>query len=98
MIRQGSDDIKNNDTFYLNGKETVEKSDMGITKKIAKWSDDKNTLTITKIMTFDPGVSTAEYRIDDTYKLIDNGKTLVIESFSKNPAGERKTILVYNKK
>lgn len=49
-------------------------------------------------MTFDPGVSTAEYIIDDTYKLIDNGKTLVIESFSKNPAGERKTILVSNKK
>jgi len=98
LIRKGSDNFVSTDTCRLDGKETIEKSDMGTTKKTAKWSTDKKILTISTIMTFDPDVSTAEYRVDESYKLSDDRKTLTIESFSKNPTGERKTILIYNKK
>jgi hypothetical protein len=97
LIRQGSDDIKSTDTYNLGGTETIEKSDMGITKKSAKWSEDKQILTITTIMTFSSNITTNEYRVDDSYKLSDNGKTLTNQSISKNPIGERTIIQVYTK-
>ena len=98
LKRKDSEDIISTDKYNLNGKETIEKSDMGTTKKVTKWSDNKQILTITTIMAFISSVTTNEYRVDDSYKLTDNGKTLIIQSISKNPTGERTIIQVYNKK
>lgn len=92
--RAGSDDIISSDKYTLDGKESVKKDESCTTKTIAKWSDEKQILRITTIMTFD-GV---DYRTDDAYSLTDNGKTLTINSTSKNPTGGRKTISVYLKK
>lgn len=92
--RTGSDDITDSGKFNLDGKGSINNNDSQTTKTIAKWSDDKQILTITTIMTF----NSVDYRTDDAYSLTDNGKTLTIQSTSKNPTGERKMILVYLKK
>ncbi|MGD0342864.1 MAG: hypothetical protein ABSA76_14270 [Bacteroidales bacterium] len=98
LIRPGSDNLTSTDKFNLEGKEIIEKSDTETTKRTAKWSADKNVLTLTTIITFDPSVSTVEYRTDDNYKLTDNGKLLTLESISKSPSGEGKTVQFWNKK
>ncbi len=98
LIQPGSDNLTSTDKFNLEGKEIVEKNGTEITKRFAKWSADKNVLTLTTIITFDPSVNTNEYRTDDTYKLAENGKLLTLESFSKNPTGEGKTVQFWNKK
>ncbi|MEI7505095.1 MAG: hypothetical protein WCJ61_17610, partial [Paludibacter sp.] len=92
--RPGNEDILDIQKFNLDGKETIEKNDMGTTKKIAKWSDDKKILTLTTIMTVD----SKDYRIDVSYKLSDNGITMTVLTEIKNPNGERTVIQVFYKK
>ena len=92
--RPGSEDITGSDQYTLDGKESVKKDDFSTTKTMAKWSDDKQVLTITTIMT----VKSDDYRTDDSYSLTDQGKTLTIKSISKNPTGGRTTVVVYSKK
>ena len=92
--RPESEDITASDQYTLDGKESVKKDDMGTTKTRAQWSEDKQVLTITTIMT----VGAADYRTDDSYSLTDQGKTLTVKSFSKNPTGERTTVSIHAKK
>jgi hypothetical protein len=92
--REGSEDVKSNEIFNLDGKEQIEKSDIGITRKQAAWSLDKKTLTLTTIMTVD----LKDYRGDATYKLSDIGRILTVQTLFKNPNGESTVIQVFNKK
>jgi hypothetical protein len=61
--RPGSEDVSNTEKFNLDGKETIEKSDIGTTKRIANWSEDKKILTLTTIMIVD----SKDYRCDALY-------------------------------
>ncbi len=99
LIREGDEDIKNVDTFNFDGKEKIVKGDFGTTKNTLKWSEDKKILTVTTIMTtVSKGIS-EDYLVADSYKLSNDGRTLTIESYSKNRAtGERTITMVYNKK
>jgi hypothetical protein len=90
----GGEAVSDTQKFSLDGKETIEKTDMGTTKKIAKWSEDKKVLTLTTIMLID----SSDYRGDSTYKLSGDGLTLTIKSEFKNPNGESTAIEVFNKK
>jgi hypothetical protein len=94
IIRQGSDNVISTETFNLNGKETIEKGDFGITKRIAKWSQDKKILTLTTIMTVD----SKDYRGDASYKLSADGRTLTVQNEFVNPTGKSTVIQVFNKK
>jgi hypothetical protein len=99
FTRAGSADIKNAATYTLDGIEKITKEDFGTTKMSAKWSADNKMFTISTFITTTGGGITKDYLVMDTYKLADNAKTLIIESFSKNDAtGERAITLVYRKK
>jgi hypothetical protein len=94
IVRKGEDDVTSTETFSLDGKETTERLDYGITKRFAKWSKDKKTLVLTTIITVDK----KDWRGDATYKLSDNGLTLTVQTLFKNPKGESTVVQVFNKK
>ena len=98
--RQGAADWKTSaDTYTLDGKEKVTKSDIGTSKKTAKWSSDKKVLTITNIDTQTLNGVLQDFIVTDTYSLSTDGKTLTIERYNKNPVtGETKAKKVYSKK
>lgn len=99
-ILKGNDDWKTSDElFNLDGKEQIQKDDSNTIKKSAKWSQDNLTLTLTYINTYiEEGVS-KDLLITESYKQSDDGKTLTIETYSKNVVtGESKTKSVYHKK
>lgn len=82
------------DIFPLNGEATIETQGSRKIKKSAIWAIDKKILTLTTITTIEGN----DYRLDDTYKLGDNGQTLTVQSVSKDINGENTVIWVYNKK
>jgi len=98
--RQGAADWKTSaDTYTLDGKEKVTKSDIGTSKKTAKWSADKKVLTITNIDTQTLNGVLQDFIVIDTYSLSTDGKILTIERYNKNPVtGETKAKKVYSKK
>ena len=99
-IRSGSPDWKTAaDSYKLDGKEHVRKYNVGTNKNSVKWSKDKKILTITNIDTQTLDGVTQEFLVTDSYKLSDDGKTLTIERYRKNPiTGEIKAKKVYLKK
>jgi hypothetical protein len=99
-VKKGSNDWATLDEiFNLDGKEQVKKDNSGTLKKSAKWSQDTNVLTLIILLTYtEEGVS-KETQISESYKLSDEGKTLTIESYSKDQVtGETKKKAVYHKK
>ena len=93
-FREGSENIVRTEVFNLDGKEQTEKNDYSSTKKLATWSQDKNILTLTTIMTVD----SKDYRDDAVYKISDNGRTLTVRNLFKNPTGKSTVIQVFNKR
>jgi hypothetical protein len=100
-IQKGSNDYTtSDDVFNLNGKEEIDKSDPNsILTKSVIWSQDHKSLTLSYKSTYiEEGVS-KEFIINETYKLSDDGKTLMIEKYSKDAVrGEIKTKNIYHKK
>jgi hypothetical protein len=95
-----NDYTTSDDVFNLDGKEEIDKSDPNsILTKSVIWSQDHKSFTLSYKTTYiDEGV-TKEFIIKETYKLSDDGKTLTIETFSKDAVrGEIKTTNVYHKK
>ncbi len=90
----GGETVSDTQKFSLDGKETVEKTDMGTIRKIAKWSENKEILTLTTIMQID----SSDYRGDSSYKLSGDGLILTIRSEFMNPNGASTVIEVFNKK
>jgi hypothetical protein len=99
-IQKGSDDWETTDEiFNLDGKEQIRKDNSSTIKKSTKWSQETKTLSLINSETYiEDGVS-MELKITESYKLSDDGKTLTIETYSKNQiTGETKTKGVYHKK
>lgn len=67
-------------------------------KATAKWSADGQAMEIDAVMTFDRDGEQMEIKQKETWKLADNGKTLVIDASSSSSFGESTTKLVYEKK
>jgi hypothetical protein len=98
-VQKGSDDWKTADeVFNLDGKEQIKKDGANSRRKSAQWSQDKKILTLTYKETYtEEGVS-KELLNAESYKLSDDGKTLTIETYSKNQVtGETRTKGVYRK-
>ncbi|QQS52165.1 MAG: hypothetical protein IPM71_05375 [Bacteroidota bacterium] len=87
------------EVYNLDGKETSEKFSLGIIKKTAKWTDDFQSITLTYIdERIKDGVS-EQFLNAETLKVSDDGQTLTIKTYSKNPVqGETTSLSIYHKR
>ncbi|HEX2921065.1 MAG TPA: hypothetical protein VHO50_07865 [Bacteroidales bacterium] len=99
-LKPGNNDWETGkEAFSLNGKEEIKKGDNYAIKKLAKWSDDKKSLTLLFIHTQITDNVSADFLNEETYRVSDDGNSLVIETYSKDPIqGEKRTKSLYNKK
>jgi hypothetical protein len=96
----GSDDWTTAvESYNLDGKEKITKHEVGTNKNSAKWSKDKKLLTITNLDTQKLKGVMQDFLVVDTYSLSENGQTLTIERYSKNPVkGEGNGKKIYHRK
>lgn len=89
----GRDGTQRVTKYNLDGKESVNTSQRGDSKSIAKWSPDGKSLTIASTRQTDNG----ERKSTETWTLT-NPTTLSIASSFTTQDGERKATMVYDKK
>ena len=113
-IKQNSDTITFSNTFFLpgkagktlrpdsyltNGTVTADESGIDPAKKFVKWSPDKKIITTNYVMTATIDGVAQDFLTAKTYKLGEDGKTLVVDEFNKSKLTGEKTIKkVYFKK
>jgi hypothetical protein len=113
-IKQNSDTITFSNTFFLPGKDgktlrpdsfltsgivTPDESGIDPAKKFVKWSQDKKILTTNYIMTPTIDGVAQDFLTAKTYKLGEDGKTLVVDELKKSKLNGEKTIKkIYMKK
>jgi hypothetical protein len=113
-IRQNSDSISFSNTFFLpgqegftippdsflaNGKVTTDDSESDPAKKFVKWSQNNKILTTNYIMTASIDGVSQDFLTAITYKLSEDGKTLIIEELNKSKLnGEKIVNKIYKKK
>jgi hypothetical protein len=98
--KAGNPDFKTTtETYYLDGKERIEKKSSHTTKTTAKWSADKKVLSVKILETeINKGV-TKDYFTSYSFKLSDDGRTLFFEKYHKNDiTGESTANMIYRKK
>jgi Tol biopolymer transport system component len=83
--------------YTLDGKESINTSQRGDSKSIAKWSADGKTLTIATTRVMDMNGESRTISSSEAWVLTD-AKTLTVTSTRQGQDGEVKTVLVYNKK
>lgn len=66
-------------------------------KSTAKWSDDRRTMTVASIRSFDPTSETADFKVTEVWKLINDGKSISIQINVSSNAGEDTIKLVYDR-
>jgi len=95
---QDGTERKMNETYTLDGKECVNPVFNTSKKSTAKWSPDKKSLSVSSVIVFEMNGETNEIKTIEVYKLGDTGKILSIDSQLTSTMGERKTLLIYDKK
>jgi hypothetical protein len=66
-------------------------------KSAAKWSDDGQTMTVNSVRSFDTNGETADFKVTEVWKLINDGKSISIQVNSSSISGENTMKLVYDK-
>ncbi|MBA4053951.1 MAG: hypothetical protein C0490_04495 [Marivirga sp.] len=66
-------------------------------KSTARWSDDGQTMTVKSIRSFDPKGETADFKVTEVWKLINDGKSISVQVTSSSTSGEKTMNLVYDK-
>jgi hypothetical protein len=96
---QNGENVVRKEALTFDGKEVETAGGFGNSKRkaSAKWSDDSQSIIISATTTFDRDGQTMEIKQKETWKLADNGQTLVIESNSSSSFGESTMKLVYEK-
>jgi hypothetical protein len=95
---QDGEERKTTETYTLDGKESVNPVFNTTKKSTAAWSADKKSLTVSSVMVFEMNGEKNEIKTVEVYKLADGDKTLSIDSQSTSSMGERKAVMVYDKK
>lgn len=93
------DPFTSTDKLTFDGK-TVEGTGFGNSKKksTASWSQDGNQMTINSTTLFERDGNTMEIKTVEVWKLIDDGKSLSIDSKTTSQRGESANTFVYDKK
>ena len=87
------------DSLFVDGRVTADNRGTGPAKKFVEWSPDKKILTTRLIMTDSIDGVAQDFLTANTYKLSDDGKTLIIEEFHKSKLNGEETIKnVYKKR
>ena len=87
------------DSYLTNGKVVPDESGIDPAKKFVKWSTDKKILTTNYVMTATIDGVAQDFLTAKTYKLGENGKTLVVDELNRSKLNGEKTIKkVYVKK
>jgi hypothetical protein len=95
--RQGQE-RKTTETYTLDGKESINTIFNTEKKSIATWSDDKKSLNVSSQMVFEMNGQKNEIKSVEVYSIDDSSNILTINSHSTSSVGERKTLLVYDKR
>jgi hypothetical protein len=95
---QSGEEIVLKESIRFDGKES-ENTLFGNSKKksTAKWADDGQSLSINSTLFFNRDGEVTEIKINETWKLADNGNSLIIESNSSSSFGENSMKLLYEK-
>jgi hypothetical protein len=98
ITSQSGEDVTSIIKLTFDGKET-EGIAFGNSKRksTAKWSDDGQSLLINSTIFFDQNGQTNEIKVNEIWKLTDNGNALAIESNSSSSFGDNSMKLVYEK-
>ena len=89
----------NTSKYTLDGKESVNTTQRGTSKSIAKWASDNKSVNISTISTYEMNGETRNTNSNEVWTLTDGGKSLTITSTRPNQDGEPTTTKrVYDKK
>jgi hypothetical protein len=100
-IQPGFDggEMKTTEILTLDGKVCENTGMMDSKRKsTVTWSADNKSITIATSMVFDMGGESSEMKSSETWKLGEDGKSLIMESVFSSPNGDMKTTIVYDKK
>jgi hypothetical protein len=95
---QDGEERKFSETFTLDGKESENTVFNTSKKSTANWSADKKSLTVKSSMVFERDGEKNEIKTVEVYSISEVDKTLSLDYQSTSSRGERKAILVYDKK
>ena len=85
------------ESYTLNGKEVVNRTDNSERITTAKWSSEGESLLIETTTVVQRGDNTIELWSSEEWKLIDSGNSLSIDFTIEMPFGERKGVRVYDR-
>lgn len=94
--RDGGNPVTTTTKYTLDGKESVNASQMGDSKSVATWSSDGNTLKIVTTRSFDRDGQSMSFTQTEEWSM--NGSNLSIKNTSTTPNGDMSTVMVYDKK
>lgn len=94
--RDGGSPVTTTTKYTLDGKESVNPSQMGDSKSVATWSPDGKVLKISTTRSFDRDGQSMTFTQAEEWSL--NGSNLSIKNTSNTPNGEMTTVMVYDKK
>jgi hypothetical protein len=66
-------------------------------KSAAKWSDDGQTMTVNSVRSFDAKGKTADFKVTEVWKLINEGKSISVQVNARSTSRENTMKLVYDK-
>jgi len=98
VTNQSGEEVLIKMKLTFDGKETE-----GITfgnsklKSTTKWSDDGQSLLVTSTILFDQDGQVTEIKVNEIWKLTDNGNSLSIESNSTSSFGDNSMKMVFDK-
>jgi hypothetical protein len=90
--------VRRQEKLSFDGKKS-EASLFGSTtkKSTAKWSADGQTMTVNSVIYFDMNGEKTEIKVTEVWKLINDGKSILLQSNSNSAFGENAMKLVYDK-
>jgi hypothetical protein len=92
-------EVKTTEKLTLDGKECENTGMMDAKRKsVVTWSEDKKSITIASTIVFNMNGDVMEMKASETWKLGEDGKSLLMETLFASPDGDIKTSLVYDKK
>ncbi|MEJ1238401.1 hypothetical protein WBG78_09740 [Chryseolinea sp. T2] len=80
-------------------EKTITGTYVGIPREMtsATWSDDGRTMIVNSVRSFDAHAQTEDFKVTEVWKLINDGKSIVVKVNSKSVSGDDTMLLVYDR-